>query len=237
MEEAARSNSSRVLVTGNAACRIRVRALDSSRAVISASIRVRRNSSGSHRWVRAVTSSSGARRRIAASLSRRSPAVRSAASGGGAVLIAHRRRRLRRTCSRSAAGPAPTGSVSTSACPAARGVGAAPAAARIERTSSARQRRNSTARSSAATRAASPCAACRVRISPISRARLDTPAAAAPAKNAAAGSPRARNCFSAAVLGARRPAWLVRPAPTRSAHQRCWPHRARRAGARRRSRR
>jgi hypothetical protein len=83
-----RSNSARVLVTGKAAWRIGVRALDSSRAVISASARVRRNSSGDHRCVLAVTSSSGARRRIAASLSRRSPAVRSAASGGGAVLMA-----------------------------------------------------------------------------------------------------------------------------------------------------
>jgi hypothetical protein len=36
--------------------------------------------------------------------------------------------------------------------------------------------------------------------------QADTPAAAAPAKNAAVASPRARNCFSAAVLarGARR---------------------------------
>jgi hypothetical protein len=37
-------NSSRVLITGNAAERIRVRALDSSRALISASMSVRRNS-------------------------------------------------------------------------------------------------------------------------------------------------------------------------------------------------
>src|SRR5688572_21735262 len=89
MEELARSNSARVLATGNAAVRIRLRALDSSRAVISASTRVRSSSSGAQRWVLAVTSSSGASRRIAASLSRRSPAVRSGASGGGAVLTAY----------------------------------------------------------------------------------------------------------------------------------------------------
>ena len=64
-----------VLMTGNAAWRIRVRALDSSREVISASIRVRRNSSGFHRWVFAVTSSSGARRRIAAELEPPQPGV------------------------------------------------------------------------------------------------------------------------------------------------------------------
>ena len=73
---------------GTPAGRIRVRALDSSRAAISASTRVRRNSSGFHRWVFAVTSSSGARRRIAAIFSRFSPSLRSAASGGGAVLTA-----------------------------------------------------------------------------------------------------------------------------------------------------
>src|SRR4029450_12390743 len=92
MEEAARSNSVRLLITGNAADRIRERALDSSRAVISASTRVRRSSSGFHRCVLAVTSSSGARRRIPAIFSRFSPAVRSAARVGGAVLmVAHRR--------------------------------------------------------------------------------------------------------------------------------------------------
>ena len=61
MEEALRSNSSRVLVTGNAAALSRVRALEASRAVISASTRVRSSSSGAHRWVFAVISSSGAR--------------------------------------------------------------------------------------------------------------------------------------------------------------------------------
>jgi hypothetical protein len=91
MEEAVTSNSSSRLATGKAAVRIRVRALDSSRAVISASTRVRRNSSGFQRWVLAVTSSSGARRRIAAIFSRFSPAFRSAASGGGAVVTVHHR--------------------------------------------------------------------------------------------------------------------------------------------------
>ena len=82
MEHADRSSSSRVLITGNAAVFIRVRALEASRAVISASIRVRSSSSGAHRWVLAVISSSGASCRMAASLSRRSPAAMSGASGG-----------------------------------------------------------------------------------------------------------------------------------------------------------
>ena len=85
--DALRSNSSRVLVTGNAAFFSLVRALEASRAVISASTRVRSSSSGAHRWVFAVISSSGASWRIAASLSRRSPAARSGASGGGAAAV------------------------------------------------------------------------------------------------------------------------------------------------------
>jgi hypothetical protein len=78
-------------VTGKQAWRRRVRALEGSRAVISASIRVRRNSSGFHRWVLAVINSSGASRRIPAILSRFNPSIRSAASGGGvvAVIVAH----------------------------------------------------------------------------------------------------------------------------------------------------
>lgn len=48
----------------------------------SVSTSVRSTSSGAHRWVFAVISTSGAVRRIAASLSRRNPALRSAASGG-----------------------------------------------------------------------------------------------------------------------------------------------------------
>ena len=77
-------------MTGNPAWRRRVAALEASRAAISASTRVRRNSSGLHRWVFAVTSSSGASRRIAAIFSRFSPSVRSAGStGGAAVTMAH----------------------------------------------------------------------------------------------------------------------------------------------------
>ena len=83
IEDTVRSNSSRVLITGNAAVLSRVRALEASRAVISASTRVRSSSSGAHRWVFAVSSSSGASWRIAASLSRRSPSARSGASAGG----------------------------------------------------------------------------------------------------------------------------------------------------------
>src|SRR3954452_16659191 len=87
MEEAATSKSSRVLVTGNAAALSLVLALDSSRAAISASTRVRRNSSGFHRWVLAVTSSSGASWRIAAIFNRFNPSVRSAGNGGGVVAV------------------------------------------------------------------------------------------------------------------------------------------------------
>jgi hypothetical protein len=87
MEEAATSNSSIVLSTGNAAAFIRARALDSSREVISASSKVRRNSSGDHRWVFAVTISSGAMRRIVPSLSLRSPESRSAARAGAVAAV------------------------------------------------------------------------------------------------------------------------------------------------------
>ena len=59
------------------------RALEASREAISASMRVRKNSSGFQRWVLAVTSSSGESARMAERRSRRSPASRSAASGGG----------------------------------------------------------------------------------------------------------------------------------------------------------
>jgi hypothetical protein len=101
-EDTPRPDSSRVLVTGNAALRSLVRALEASRALISASTRVRSSSSGAHRWVLAVSSSSGARRRIAASFRRRSPSVRSGGSGGGAaVMTGHRWRRP------TAAGPGP----------------------------------------------------------------------------------------------------------------------------------
>ena len=87
MEDAATSNSAVVLITGNAAAFIRARAFDSSREAISASSMVRRNSSGDHRWVRAVTISSGASRRIVASLSRRRAPSRSAARAGAAAAV------------------------------------------------------------------------------------------------------------------------------------------------------
>ena len=96
IEDTARSNSSRVLTTGNAAVLSRVRALEASRAVISASTRVRSSSSGAHRWVFAVRSSSGASWRIAASLSRRNPSARSGASAGAAALTTTSRSRCRR---------------------------------------------------------------------------------------------------------------------------------------------
>ena len=74
-------------MTGNPAARSRARALDSSRAAISASTRVRSTSSGAQRWVLAVCSTSGAMARTVASFSRFSPATRSAAQrrglGGG----------------------------------------------------------------------------------------------------------------------------------------------------------
>jgi hypothetical protein len=59
MDDAPRSKSSSVLVTGNAAALSLVRALEASRAVISASTRVRSSSSGAHRCVFAVISARG----------------------------------------------------------------------------------------------------------------------------------------------------------------------------------
>ena len=81
-----------------------------------------------------------------------------------------------------------------------RGVEAAPAAARIERTPAARHRLNATARSNAA---------CRTRISPISLDSLVTPAAAAPVKNASPTGPNPRNalCLGSGTCG---PTWPVR---------------------------
>src|SRR5665647_636780 len=87
MLEADRSNSSMVLMTGNAAALSRARVLEASREAISASIKVRSISSGAQRWVLAVSSSSGASSRIAASLSRRNPAVRSAGRPGAGALM------------------------------------------------------------------------------------------------------------------------------------------------------
>ena len=216
--------------SGNAADRIRVRALDSSRAVISASTRVRRNSSGFQRCVLAVTSSSGARRRIAAIFNRFSPSFRSAANGGGLLLTApHRRWR------RSAAGSAPMASQHKGLPSWARHRDGASAAARMDRTSSARQRLNSTARCSAASSAVSPCAACRSGL-PDLPSRCATPAAAAPVQNATATSPRARNRFSSAVSPAV-PGVACPAGCCRSAHRRCWSHPVPPERGRRRSRR
>jgi hypothetical protein len=61
--------------------------LDSSRAVISASIRVRSTCCGVQRWVLAVWSTSGAMARTLASFNRFNPATRSASSGGACVVI------------------------------------------------------------------------------------------------------------------------------------------------------
>ena len=66
---------------------MRLRALEASREAISASTRVRRNSSGFQRWVLAATNSSGASLRMAASRSRRKPATRSAERRWGLVLM------------------------------------------------------------------------------------------------------------------------------------------------------
>src|SRR3954467_12108260 len=84
MDDAATSKVSRVLVTGNVAALSRLAVLEASRATSSASIRVRSNSSGVHRWVLAVSITEAAMLRMVASFSRRSPAVRSAGSSGAA---------------------------------------------------------------------------------------------------------------------------------------------------------
>jgi len=79
-------------------------------------------------------------------------------------------------------------------------LGAEPPADKMERTSAARQRPNSTARRSAASKASVPCAACRVALSANSVDSFDTPAPAAPTRNASATGPRARKFFSVWVL-------------------------------------
>lgn len=117
-------------MAGKLACRIRVRTLGASRDVTSASMIVRRNSSGFHRWVFAVTSTSGASLHIAAIFNHVSPSFRSAGSGGG----------------HDTSPPS-----MTNACPAAVGRDARPPVARIGRTSAARHRPNTTARSSTET--------------------------------------------------------------------------------------
>ena len=96
IDETATSNSSRRLVTGKLAALCRARALEASRLVISASIRVRRKSSGLQRWVLAVTSSSGAM-----------------AAHGGQLQVGAARRPGRRPAAGAAAvtGPLPDGVV------------------------------------------------------------------------------------------------------------------------------
>ena len=59
IEEAVWSNSSAVLTTGNVAPLGRVGVLEASREATSASMRVRRISSGAQRWAFTVSSSSG----------------------------------------------------------------------------------------------------------------------------------------------------------------------------------
>ena len=215
--EAVRSNSSSVLLTGKQACRRRVRAFDSSRAAISASTRVRRNSSGFHRCVFAVTQQ-GARRRIPAisAVSARRSGPPESALRCSWLLTADPVGLNDRVGT--------DGRVRTRACPPGRGVGAAPPADKMERTSAARQRPNSTARRRAASTASVPCAACRVAMSASSVDDFDTPAAAAPTRKASATGPRARNSLSVWVLapGAR----LGRSGRTsRSGRRECWSHR------------
>jgi hypothetical protein len=71
----------------------------------------------------------------------------------------------------------------------------------MDRTSADRQRLNATARSSAARKSGSPCAARSVFSSASSAPRRVFPAAAAPVMNASATGPSAQKSFSAAVLG------------------------------------
>ena len=193
----ARSNSSRVLTTGNAAVLSRVRALEASRAVISASMRVRSSSSGptvgSSRSA-AVPGRVGASRPASAGATRRP---------GPAPAPARRRSRrppdvgvvggVGRVVPRAAEGVVGQGRVgtrgssSTRASPAVVGCGVPAPAARMERTSAARQRPNATARARASRKACSPCAAASVFSSTNSGPSRVLPAAAAQVMNA---SPR-----------------------------------------------
>ena len=170
--------------------------LEASRDAISVSTRVRRNSSGVQRWVLAVTSSSGASRRIAPSCRRRSPASRSAGrTGVGAVMTGRRSRRPTTVGWRRLGGRRSVrrrvGSDGRHRCPAAR----------IDRTSWARNRPKRTARSSAVIRASRPWAASRPASSSRSPASDVIPAAAAALMNVSAAGPRPQNAISAAVLG------------------------------------
>ena len=88
----------------------------------------------------------------------------------------------------------------------------------MERTSAARNRRNATARRSAATSASVPWAAPRPSRISSSEPRRVLPIAAAPTRNASASSPRAQNCFSAWFSGVARgsvPAGARRSASSR----------------------
>jgi len=116
---------------------------------------------------------------MAAIFRRFNRSVRSAANGGGVTAVMTRHRRSCRWVGVQRPGGT-VGRVSTSACPAGLGTGAWPLVARMDRTSAARHRLNATARSNAARSGSVPCAACRVRMSPISPGSLVTPAAAAP---------------------------------------------------------
>ncbi len=87
-EDLERSNSERTFVTGKAAALRRFCTLAASREAISASTRVRRNSSGDQRWVLADTKSSGDNLRMAERRSRRSPDSRSAGRAGAGALTA-----------------------------------------------------------------------------------------------------------------------------------------------------
>ena len=99
-----------------------------------------------------------------------------------------------------------------SASPAGRGWAVPAPAARMDRTSAARNRRNATARRSAATSASVPCAAPSAsRISSSDPSRV-LPIAAAPTRNACASSPRSQNCCSIVVLRSW-PAVRCRPWP------------------------
>ena len=192
-------------MTGNAAALSRLAALEASRAAISASIRVRSTSSGVQRWVLAVSSTSGAVRRTAASLSRRNPASRSAGSCGtglgcngfGTRCGGHE---VAPVAGRDLVGVQGSGrrdgQVQHQRVAGRAGLGVPVPAARMERTSAARNRLNATARRNAATSASWPWAAPRPsRISNSEPSRV-LPIAAAPTRNASASSPSAQNCCS-----------------------------------------
>ena len=231
IEDTARSNSSRVLTTGNAAVLSRVRALEASRAAISASTRVRNSSSGAHRWVFAVRSSSGASWRIAASLSRRSPSTRSGASArrGRAHDVPTRRWRAGRSPTASGSGP---GAARARARPRPWWAGVFRCRRRgwtgRPRPASGRTRPPGPVRRGTLP----PCAAARVLSSASSGPSRVFPAAAAPVMNASAVGPSAQNAFSATVFG--RTARAAPPAADRRSDRRAaTPRPARPACARR----